>query len=198
MQQIKLNTMKYIYVLALLLLFVGQTKAQSIIAVEKQIDYIRAGKGGMADGTYLKDTNHLMDPLIGTWKIIIDNKTFNFYVTKIIENSYGILIDKLEVRHYIVDNNSGVIIEDSRNNSKLYISADYFDQDYSTYKLSYYGENSRCGQKGHIRLKSLSPTTMNFYYSRYPFGLKRKEECPGGEYLKALFPENVDLILNKQ
>ena len=190
--------MKYISIVALLLLFVGQINAQTV-PVEKFFDYIKADIE-IPDGTYLKDVNHLMDPLLGNWQGSMDNKTYVFYVTKKTRKGKDdkILIDELEVRHYIVDNNSGVIIEDSRNNSKLYISADYFDQDYSTYKLSYYGENSRCGQKGHIRLKSLSPTTMNFYYSRYPFGLKRKEECPGGEYLKALFPENVDLILNKQ
>nr|WP_294925031.1 hypothetical protein [uncultured Flavobacterium sp.] len=182
----------------MLLLFVGQTKAQTIIPVEKHIDYIESGKGGMADGTYLKDVNHLMDPFIGTWQGSIDNKTYTFYVTKITTNSYGILIDELEVRHYIVDNSTGVILEDTRNTSRIYIKGDCFTKDLSDYALDYWGNNSRCGNKGWIRLKSVSPTTMRFRYSRNPLDLRRKDECPGGNRVKSFFPENVDLILNKQ
>lgn len=199
MQQIKWNTMKIIYILALLLLFVGQAKAQTIIPVEKSIDYFEAGKG-IPDGTYLKDVNHLMDPFIGTWQGSIDNKTYTFYVAKITRKGKGgaISVDELEVRHYIVDNSTGVILEDTRNTSRIYIKGDCFKKDLSDYALDYWGNNSRCGNKGWIRLKSVSPTTMRFSYSWNPLDLRRKDECPGGNYVKSFFPENVDLILNKQ
>jgi hypothetical protein len=198
MRQIKSNTKRYIHIIALLLLYVGQTKAQ-VVPIEKMFEYRLANKG-IPDGTYLKDVNHLLDPLLGNWQGSIDNKTYVFYITKKTDNSYNILVDELEVRHYIVDNTTGIILEDSRNVGKPCIYPDYhnnFDKNLA-YVLYYYGKNSRCGQKGHIRLKSLSPTTMNFYYSWYPFDLRRKEECPEGDYLKALLPENIDLILNKQ
>ncbi|WP_269234200.1 hypothetical protein [Flavobacterium flavigenum] len=189
--------MKNIYILALFLLFLGQTKAQNIIPIEKHIDYIGGGKG-IITNTYFKDVNHLMDPLIGTWQGSIDNKTYTFYVTKTTRQGRTNSFDELEVRHYIVDNSTGTIIEDSRNGGKLYIAANCFrKEDSSNYELNYWGANSRCGQKGWIRLKSLSPTTMNFYYSWNPLDLRRREECPGGVRVKSLFPENVDLILTK-
>jgi len=198
--QIKYKTMKIIYVLALLVLFIGQTKAQNIVPVEKFIDYVEAGKG-VPDGTYLKDVNHLMDPLIGTWQGSIDNKTYTFYVAKITRKGKGgaISVDELEVRHYIVDNSTGIILEDSRSPNRFYISADCFrKEDPSDYELDYGGVNYNCGQKGWIRLKSLSPTTMRFRYGPNPLDLRRKDECPGGNRVKSFFPENVDLILNKQ
>nr|WP_294925011.1 hypothetical protein [uncultured Flavobacterium sp.] len=196
MQQIKWNTIKNTYILALLLLFVGQTKAQTIIPVEKHIDYIESGKGGMADGTYLKDVNHLMDPFIGTWQGSIDNKTYTFYVTKIKKNSYGILIDELKVHHSIVDNSTGTILEDSRNSKERELSADCFDKNLS-YVLNYWGVNYHCGEKGWVRLKALSSTTLEFLYSRNPFDLWRIEECLEKKRVKSLFPENVKLTLNK-
>jgi hypothetical protein len=142
-----------------------------------------------------------MDPLVGTWQGSRDNKTYTFFVTKITRkgkystNSF----DELAVRHYIVDNSTGTILEDSRNGGKLYISAEYFrPEDRSDYELNYYGANSRCGEKGWIRLKPLSPTTVRFAYSPNPLDLRRREECPGGVYVyKSLFPEYVDLILTK-
>ena len=195
--QIKYNTMKSIHILAFLLLFIGQTKAQTIIPIEKHIDYIEAGKG-IPDGTYLKDVNHLLDPFIGTWQGSIDNKTYTFYIVKQTNTAYGVTLDKLEVRHYIVDNSTGIILEDTRNTSRIYIKGDCFKKDLSDYALDYWGNNSRCGNKGWIRLKSLSPITMRFSYSWNPLDLRRKDECPGGNYVKSFFPENVDFILNKQ
>ena len=188
--------MKNIYILALFLLFLGQTKAQNIIPIEKHIDYIGGGKG-IFTNTYFKDVNHLMDPLIGTWKGSIDNKTFVFYITKKTRQGTN-SFDELEARHYIVDNTTGTVLEDTRNTSRIYIKGDYFEKDLSSYVLFYMGNNSRCGQKGNIRIKSLSPTTMGFSYSWYPLDLRRKDECPGGNYIKSFFPENVNLILNKQ
>ena len=198
MQQIKFNALKIKYILVLLLLCAGQTKAQNIVPVEKFIDYIEVGKG-VPDGTYLKDVNHLMDPLIGIWQGSIDNKTYTFYVAKTTRKGKGgaISVDELQVGHYILDNRTGVILEDSRYGGKLYISANCFrKEDASVYELDYYGQNSRCGQKGWIRLKSLSPTTIRFAYSPNPLDLRRKEECPGGVHVKSFFPEN--LILTRQ
>ena len=195
--QIKYNTMKSIHILAFLLLFIGQTKAQNIVPLENCIDKREVGDG-FPDGTYLKDVNHLLDPLIGTWQGSLDNKTYTFYITKQTITAYGITVDELVARHYIVDTNTGVTLEDSKNTTKSIVSGDYFEKDRSTYVLNYWGENFRCGQKGKIRIKSLSPTTMRFSYSWYPLDLARKEECPGGNYVKSFFPENVNLILNKQ
>lgn len=190
--------MKNIYILALLLLFVGQTKAQNIIPIEKHIDYIGGGKG-IVTNTYFKDVNHLMDPLMGIWQGSMNNKTYTFYVAKTTRKGHTNSFDELEVRHYIVDNSTSTILEDSRNGGKLYISANCFrKEDPSNYELDYYGANSRCGQKGWIRLKPLSPTTVRFVYSPNPLDLARIEECPGGKRVKSLFPENVDLILIKQ
>ena len=189
--------MKNIYILALYLLFLGQTNAQNIVPLENCIDKRELGDG-FPDGTYLKDVNHLLDPLIGTWKGSIDNKTYFFYITKQTKTAYSITRDKLNARHYIVDNNTGVILQDTRNTSDVDISGDYFEKDRSTYVLNYWGENSRCGNQGWIRIKSLSPTSMRFSYSWNPLDLAPREECPGGKRVKSLFPENVDLILNKQ
>lgn len=198
MQQIKFNALKIKFIIALLLLFAGQTKAQNIIPIEKHIDYIGGGKG-IVTNTYFKDVNHLMDPLIGIWQGSIDNKTYTFYVTKKTRKGHTNSFDELEVRHYILDNSTGIILEDSRNGGKLYIAANCFrKEDPSVYELDYYGANSRCGQKGWIRLKSLSSTTMRFAYSPNPLDLRRIEECPGGKLVKSLFPENVNLILTKQ
>jgi len=198
MQQININTLKIKYILAFLLLFVGQTKAQNIVPIEKHIDYIGGGKG-IVTNTYFKDVNHLMDPLIGTWQGSMNNKTYTFYVTKKTTQGRTNSFDELEVRHYIVDNSTGVILEDSRSPNRFYISADCFrKEDPSVYELDYGGVNYNCGQKGWIRLKSLCPTTMRFRYTLNPFGIRRKDECPGGNYVKSFFPENVDLILNKQ
>lgn len=190
--------MKNIYLLALFLLFLGQTKAQNIVPIEKHIDYIGGGKG-IVTNTYFKDVNHLMDPLIGIWQGSMDNKTYTFYVTKKTRQGRSNSFDELEVHHYILDNSTGMILEDSRYGGKLYISANCFrEEDRSNYELDYYGANSRCGQKGWIRLKSLSPTTMRFAYSPNPLDLRRREECPGGVHVKSFFPENVNLILTRQ
>nr|WP_294925017.1 hypothetical protein [uncultured Flavobacterium sp.] len=179
MQQIKINTLKIKYILAFLLLFVGQTKAQNIVPIEKHIDYIGGGKG-IVTNTYFKDVNHLMDPLIGTWQGSMDNKTYTFYVTKKTTQGRTNSFDELEVRHYIVDNSTGVILEDTRNTSRIYIKGDCFrKEDPSDYMLNYLGDNSRCGNKGWIRLKSVSPTTMRFIYTLNPLDLRRKDECPG-------------------
>jgi hypothetical protein len=190
--------MKNIYILALFLLFLGQTKAQNIVPIEKHIDYI-GGDKGIVTNTYFKDVNHLLDPFIGTWQGSIDNKTYTFYIVKQTDTAYGVTLDRLEVRHYIVDNSTGIILEDTRNTSRIYIKGDYFrKEDPSDYKLNYLGDNSSCGRQGWIRLKSLSPTTMRFRYAPNPLDLIRKDECPGGNYIKSFFPEYVDLILNKQ
>jgi len=189
--------MKKITILFILLLFVLQSKAQNIVAVEKAVDYWDAGTG-IPVGTYLKDINNLFAPYVGTWKGTINNKTYTFFITKITESSNGRIVDKLIIYHTIFDHTVGYIIEDSRiGKARPHITGRFFQKNLAYYVLTYIGQNSKCGRNGEVFIKKASATTMLLKLSAYgEVGDVRR--CPGGQKEVQVLPTESFVTLTKQ
>jgi hypothetical protein len=188
--------MKKILITAILFIMVLQSQAQTIVPVEKCIDYVNA-HNGIPVGTYLKDVNNLFTKYLGTWKGTVDSRNYTFIITKVIRNGYrNITEDRLVIRFLITDMN-GTVIEDTRNHPTGTILGQYFTKDLVFYKLSYAGKQARCGQEGVVYVRFNTPTTIRL-------GLKPDKEwrfydnCPGAKRAEQILPVANFVTLTKQ
>lgn len=191
--------MKKLIFLGCILMITMSCKAQTIVPVEKTIDYIIA-ENSVPKGTYLKDVNNLLGKYIGTWKGTFDGKNYTFVITKFKNDFLGVSQDELLIRYLIADTN-GSAIEDSRglpDTSPFLIEGDYFSKDATYYVLNYYGKNSGCGQQGtvYIRMKNTDNTDMSL--SLVPDKILLTEDsCPGLKLAEQLLPRD-EMMLTKQ
>ncbi|WP_035669457.1 DUF6705 family protein, partial [Flavobacterium sp. 83] len=184
--------MKKLVIIGYLLTIAISCKAQTIVPVEKTIDYMIA-QNGIPEGTYLKDVNNLLGKYIGTWKGTFENKNYTFIVKKYTCKPQNVTYDKLLIR-YLITTTNGVIIEDTRNlpdTSTYVIEGYYFSKDLTYYVSNYYGKNSGCGQKGtvYIRMKNISNTDMSLTFEPEKI-LLTEDSCTGLKLAEQLLPRN--------
>jgi len=183
-----------------MLLFAISCKAQTIVPVEKSLDYRIAGNG-IPEGTYLKDVNNLLSKYVGTWKGTYAGKNYTFFITKYTSKFDKVTNDVLLIR-YLITSSNGTILEDTRsasNSDANVIEGNYFSKDLASYALNYFGKNSQCGNKGivFIRIKNSTNTLMSVAFEPDQF-LMSEDFCPGLKYAELTFPKNDVIRLTKQ
>lgn len=191
--------MKKLIVLGCMLIIAISCKAQTIVPVEKSIDYMIAGNG-IPDGTYLKDVNNLLNKYIGTWKGTYEGKNYTFVITKFKDVFLGITEDKLLIR-YLITTTNGVVIEDTRSlsdTSTYVIEGSFFSKDLSYYGLNFFGKNSICGNQGtvFIRMKNTTNTSMSLTFMQSMETIA-EDNCPGLKLAEPSLPIN-GMMLTKQ
>lgn len=182
-----------------MLLFAISCKAQTIVPVEKAIDY-RRSENGIPDNTYLKDVNNLLSKYIGTWKGAYSDKNYTLYITKYTYTFKTRTCDVLLIR-YLITSSNGTILEDTRNlssESPYVIEGDYFSKDLASYASNFTGKNSSCGNGGtvFIRIKNSANTLMSFGFEPDKIMIS-EETCPGFRFADLTFPKD-GLMLTKQ
>lgn len=190
--------MKKLILLGCLLIIGISCKAQTIVPVEKSIEYKETG--GIPDGVYLKDINNLLLKYIGTWKGTYEGKNYTFVITKFRHDFLGISADKLLVRRLITTTN-GTVIEDTRSlpdTSPDVIKGSFFSKDLSYYGLRFFGENSICGNQGtvFIRMKNTTNTSMSLTFMQDMVTIN-EENCPGLKLAEPSLPIS-GMMLTKQ
>jgi len=179
--------------------FIISCKAQTIVPVEKAIDYRRSGDG-IPDNTYLKDVNNLLGKYIGTWKGTFEGKNYTLYIVKATSTYDKITRDRLLIR-YLITSSNGTILEDTRSlpdTNPYIIKGSYFGKDLASYASNYAGNNSQCGNNGTIftRIKNTSNTLMSFTFEPDKIMIS-EETCPGLKFADLTFPRD-GLMLTKQ
>ena len=186
-------------ILLFIVLCLSNIGLAQILPLEKLGELRRIGEGAPEGTTYIKDVNNLLGKYVGTWKGIYGDKSYEITFVKHIDH-FLIDEDQLLMRYKITSN--GVVIEDTTtfpdDNSKV-VAGDYLQK--NTYILSYYGRESRCGQKGSIfiglaykndltKLKLFLVPDQEFI---------NPNECPNGS-ASQVFPtaKDADMILTKQ
>ncbi|CAH0337343.1 hypothetical protein FVB9288_03098 [Flavobacterium sp. CECT 9288] len=192
----KIKNMKNIVIL-LLISFNLQCKAQTIIPVEKVIDYMVSSTSFPA-GSYIKDVNHKLDIFTGTWKGVHGDKIYSFTISKFTDIRSNIKEDILIIR-YLITNTNGYILEDTRSLPDLnpYLIQGYYLEQ-TTYALTYGGKNAKCGQTGTIFidwLKGSNKTKMTLFLEPEQIIIS-SEECPNGRAAQIIPHEQI--ILSKE
>ncbi|TCN52540.1 hypothetical protein D0809_00380 [Flavobacterium circumlabens] len=192
--------MKKIFILGIILLFTMSCKAQTIVPVEKFIDYKRAGDG-VPDNTYLKDVNNLLNKYVGTWKGNYQGKNYTLYITKITNTIDKVTFDELRI-HYLITSSNNSTLEDTRNvpdNNTYVIKGNYFSKDLAVYALNFTGKNSLCGNAGtvFIRTKNAANTIISLGFEPNKIMIS-EETCPGFKLAELTFPRNNSIMLTKQ
>lgn len=153
-------------------------KAQEIIPLEKLREY-RDSQTDIADGTYLKDVNGLLNKYLGTWKGIYNNKNYTFIVTKTKRDVLGVFVDKLLVR-YLITTTTGSILEDTRSlpdANPLVIEGDYISKSGGYYALNYFGQNITCGQSGVVFISTTKDNKQMKLFLSPDQGFIDKNKC---------------------
>lgn len=170
--------------------------AQQIIPLEDFLNY-RDNEIEVADGTYFKDVNGLLNKYVGTWKGSWNNKNYEFIVEKYYteaEKTY-LKYDKLRIR-YKVFNGNGVLIEDTTSlpdDSNYVLMGLYLDE--SGYVLFYQGKESLCGQKGNVFISVFGANNGKMQLFLYPDSeFIDSETCPNGEATQVLPTDSIELL----
>ena len=188
--------MKKTIIIGCLLLTFLSCKAQ-ILPIENVIDYIEMEDTGIPENiVYIKDINNLLDKYVGTWIGTYNNKTYEFIITKITEDLFGTLEDKLEIRYKVTDAN-GNIIEDTTSltgDSPYIIKGNYLARA-DFYVLSYIGQEANCGQQGDLFIAvGYNNDNNTMKASLQVIGdLILASECPNGEAEQILPTEQFTL-----
>ena len=191
---LKINTMKNILIIGLLILPTLSCKAQ-IIPIENEINN-RNNEIEVPDGTYYKDVNNLFDKYLGTWIGTSNGKIYEFIVEKITYQSdiRPLNRDELLIRYKITNNTLNQVLVDTTtlpDSSPLVIEGNYLDINRETYHLDYYGFDAKCGQNGYISIAVINnETQMNLSYSVN--GEMALEECPNGQ-AEQIIPATITL-----
>lgn len=187
--------MKKTTLIAMLLLFVLQSKAQNIVPVEKEIDFQNT-HNGIPAGTYIKDVNNLFAPYIGTWKGTINNKIYTFFITKITQTSNGRSYDLLIIHHLITDL-GGTVLEDTRGSKYPHMRGWHFSKDLKYYSFHYSGQYNSCGQNGQVNIEKVNATIMKLHLNVYG-EVAWISRCPGGKMAEQILPTETPVTLVKQ
>ncbi|OBX23568.1 MULTISPECIES: DUF6705 family protein [Bizionia] len=167
-------------------------KAQ-VIPVQNSINYL-INDTNIPDGTYLKDVDNLFDKFIGTWTGTINNKNYEFVITKITTEYIGISTDKLLLKYRITDLMDNVLVEtiNLSNDSEYVIKGIHFLENGETYQLIYGGYEVLCGQSGDVFIAVINNNSqLNFIL--YPDGEIEPSSCPNGQVDQILPTELITL-----
>lgn len=182
-----------------MLIFAMSCRAQTIVPVEKIMDYIVAGNG-IPDDTYLKDVNNLLGKYVGTWKGTFGGNNYTFYITKYTSKLDKVTHDELLIR-YLITTSNGSILEDTRNlpdDGAYVIEGDYFSKDTTYYVLNYAGKNSQCGNKGTVFIRMKNATNTEMHLSFEPDKIMISEDvCPEFKLAELTLPKG-GMRLTKQ
>ena len=150
---------------------------------------------------YVKDINGTFNKYLGTWKVVDDNKTYEFIVTKV-TSTFDMHVrmfkyDALLVRYKITDSND-TVLTDTRSfadDNPFVIYGLAFTEE-GSYKLSFRGMDNNVKNKGTILLDVYNGK-MNFLF--YPdrlvlFG-DEPNYFPNRPYT---FPKEKVILLTKQ
>ncbi|ASW73260.1 hypothetical protein IQ37_04070 [Chryseobacterium piperi] len=156
----------------------------------------------LPNNAYLKDLNNELNPYIGTYTANFEGNQITLYITKKekkLEKSSKVnyYMDALIVK-YLIKNNSGTILQDTRNNNteinSLYSIGT--KPQFNQVVLSYYGTNCGVGW-GKVNLKKINSTQLSWDY-RPNSRVIDKARCPGNPDLTVYIPESQNLIFTKQ
>ncbi|WP_343587728.1 DUF6705 family protein [Flavobacterium sp.] len=191
--------MKRIFILGFILLLTMSCKAQTIVPVEKAIDYRRAGEG-IPDNTYLKDANNLFAKYVGTWKGSYGGKNYTLYITKTTSKFETVTRDRLLIR-YLITSNNGTVLENTQNmpdTNPYVVKGSYFSKDLTAYALNFSGKKSQCGNAGtvFIHIENTAKNLMAFGFEPDKIMIS-EDSCPGFKVADLTFPKD-GLMLTKQ
>ena len=189
--------MKNLILLLLLTFFNLNCKSQTIIPIEKVIEY-KYLKKDFPKNSYLKDVNNKLDIYTGTWKGTYGDKIFLLTFTKHTDVRENIKEDVLLMR-YLITTDKGILLEDTRflTDSDPFIVQGYYIEK-STYAMTYGGRNAKCGQTGTIFidfLKDTNKSKMTLFLEPEQMMISY-DECPNGR-AKQIFPLD-QITLTKQ
>jgi len=191
--------MKKIFTLGIIILIVLSCKAQ-ILPVENYIDYIDQEDTGIPENiTHIKDVNNVLNKFIGTWIGAYNNNTFELRITKTTENSFGLLIDELNVAHKVTAND-GTLLEDtiSHSNDSEGIVSDYLAR-LDSYFFIYVGKEADCGQFGTIIISvGYNNSNNNMRLGLSPGRDIITADCPNGTAIQIFPADGQGMTLVKQ
>lgn len=153
------------------------------------------------NGAYIKDTNNELTPFVGTYKANYNGNEITLYITKqenkleeSAQKSY--YMDALIVK-YIVKNSSGVILQNTQNNSSgIEFYSFKMRQAKNALQFIYSGTNCHVGW-GDIYLKKINATQISWEYRPDDISTTTAK-CPSTLDTTIYLPETKDLIFTKQ
>lgn len=151
---------------------------------------------------YAKDLNNELQPFEGVFKSSFQGNEITLYVTKV-EHKLKESIDKSFYRdvlnvEYTVKNSSGIILQDTQNNSNITLYSIRTMPQFNAVGLLYSGTNCGVGW-GTIYFRKINATQIYWDYRPEDIIFVNKNvECPGNPDTKIYLPETKDLIFTKQ
>lgn len=189
-----MKTINLICINLIMILFVSQCQAQTILPLNTNILAV-------SNGSYLKDTNNELLQFTGTYNATYGNKEISLYITKQ-ENKLtkvGNLTfyrDVLVVKYLIKENNQ--VLQDTQinqnNSNGIYSIKLKNGLNSKTVALDYEGTTCRVGQ-GLIYLKKINSTQLSWEYLPQEGYSKN---CPAGTDTTIYLPIVQGLIFTKQ
>ena len=195
---LKMKKMKSIITLIILVISITSCKAQHIIPVEQGYQYVASEEGfiGNYDYVYVKDINNILPKFIGTWKGVLNNKTYVFKVEKTTIDDGELKEDILLLRYKITNNSNNSIVENTLTlpNDSPYVMKNGYVAETGSYVFSYIGKDVACGQNGWVFMRILNNTNnlnaklfLQVEGETYP-------ECTTGAAQQVLPTNWIDLI----
>ncbi|HCM34049.1 DUF6705 family protein [Chryseobacterium sp.] len=152
--------------------------------------------------SFKKDLGNELPSYAGVYKAIFNGKEITLYITKVEnvlqkssrKNYYS---DVLDIQ-YIVKNPTGVILQDTKNNSNSQIKLYSIKTrpDINSIIFFYSGTNCRVGW-GEVVLKKINSTQISWEYRPNDIILD-DSKCPPSTDINIYLPETKDLIFTKQ
>lgn len=167
-----------IITIILLALLSFNCKAQSIIPVENLVDYIDSEDGLPDTVTQVKDINGYLNKYIGTWKGTHQGKDYEFIVSKVSDDVYGVLIDQLLIHYTIRNSSDNSLIASNHNLPRgiLIITGYYLSKNQDFYVLDYSGYKDYCGQNGLVYI-SINSSNSNLMTLKLVVDGEKSSSC---------------------
>ena len=182
-------------VLLLIVFTVVTCKSQQILPINTPFVDIQ-------NGVHLKDLNNELNPYVGVYKANFSGNDITLFITKQENkleesNKKSYYMDALIVK-YIVKNSSGVILQDTQNNTQNNIEFySYYTRTNQNTIIFYYGGTNCHVGWGDIYLKKINATQITWEY-RPDDITTTAAKCPSNLDTTIYLPETKDLIFTKQ
>lgn len=192
--------MKNKITILMLFIIIASCKAQSILPIEKVIDYRNSKTGIPQNITQIKDVNGLLNKFIGVWKGTYNNKNYEFRIVKHIRqsNTRSLSKEELLIRYKITDN-TNTTIEDTTTlpNDSYYVIEGQYLAKTGAYVLYYQGKHYKCGQNGDIFISVDRNNSTKMGLQLIVYGQMYNDECPNGA-ANQILPTGTGIELTKQ
>ena len=186
--------MKIIYLILCLIFNILSCSAQTLP--------INTPLKDIPNNAHLKDINNELGQYIGTYKANFNGNQITLYISKQedkLENSgqKSYYLDALIVK-YIVKNSSGVILQDTQNNTQNNIEFySYYTRTNQNTIIFYYGGTNCHVGWGDIYLKKINATQISWEYRPDDISTT-SQSCPNNLDTTIYLPQTKDLIFTKQ